>query len=77
MSDTQKYEVLKRELYIIREKIDLALNTYNDLKSTIKFGIIIDNKVPNEESLNNINKKINNIRNEITNIVIPSVNNKL
>ena len=72
-----KYIKLQKGLYRIKNKINNALDEYEELFSLTKKGIFIDNEVDGQDEFENVQKKLKSIRNDLVNEVIPRVNNKI
>ena len=74
--EREKYLDLKTKLYNIIDDIDNANDIYNNLKGGLIANILIDNKVPQEEALEQNIKSIKQIKYEIKNIIYSEINNK-
>ena len=74
--EREKYLDLKTKLYNIIDDIDNANDIYNNLKGSLVDNILIDNKVPQEEALEQNIKSIKQIKYEIKNIIYSEINNK-
>ena len=72
-----KYVILQKGLYIIKNKINNALYEYNELFSLTKKGILINSEVDGQDDFENIHEKLKSIRSDLVNEVIPKVNNKI
>lgn len=74
--EREKYLELKTKLYNIIDDINNANDIYNNLKGSLVDNILIDNKVPQEEALEQNIKSIKQIKYEIKNIIYSEINNK-
>lgn len=74
--EREKYLDLKTKLYNIIDEIDNANDTYNNLKGSLIASILIDNKVPQEEALEQNIRSIKQIKYEIKNIIYSEINDK-
>lgn len=72
-----KYVSLQKGLYHIKNKVNNAIDEYDDLFSFTKEGILIDDEVDGQAEFENIRGKLKSIRNDLINEVIPRVNNKI
>lgn len=73
----QKYNILKNQLYTIKNKLS-TLNEYNEeLYSLLKESVLLDNNIFNEELLSSINNEIKEISIELINNIIPLINTKV
>lgn len=73
----QRYVSLQKKLYRIRNKVRESIDEYNEIFSLIKSGILVDGEVYGYEDLEKIKRKLNLVNNDLTNTVIPKVNNKI
>ena len=60
--EREKYLDLKTKLYNIIDEIDNVNDTYNNLKGSLIANILIDNKVPQEEALEQNIRSIKQIK---------------
>ena len=74
--EREKYLDLKTKLYNIIDEIDNINDTYNNLKGSLIANILIDNKVPQEEALEQNIRSIKQIKYEIKNIIYSEINDK-
>lgn len=74
--EREKYLDLKTKLYNIIDEIDNVNDTYNNLKGSLIASILIDNKVPQEEALEQNIRSIKQIKYEIKNIIYSEINDK-
>lgn len=74
--EREKYLDLKTKLYNIIDEIDNVNDTYNNLKGSLIADILIDNKVPQEEALEQNIRSIKQIKYEIKNIIYSEINDK-
>ncbi|CDE74032.1 unknown [Clostridium sp. CAG:451] len=74
--EREKYLDLKTKLYNIIDEIDNVNDTYNNLKGSLITNILIDNKVPQEEALEQNIRSIKQIKYEIKNIIYSEINDK-
>lgn len=72
--EREKYLDLKTKLYNIIDEIDNVNDTYNNLKGSLIANILIDNKVPQEEALEQNIRSIKQIKYEIKNIIYSEIN---
>lgn len=73
----QRYISLQKKLYRVRNKVRESIGDYNDIFSLIKSGILIDGEVYGYDDLEKVKRRLNLINNDLTNTVIPKVNNKI
>lgn len=73
----QRYVSLQKKLYRVRNKVRESIDEYNEIFSLIKSGILVDGEVYGYEDLEKIKRKLNLVNNDLTNTVIPKVNNKI
>ena len=66
--------ILKNELYLLRDKLDELNDIHKKLIADIENTILINEKVIDEEDLNYVLSTINNIYNEIDCMLGISVN---
>ena len=71
------YRILKDRLNVIKGKMNLLDDAYEDLVLTIKDSFCVDDDLVFEEELSNIKNDFIYINNELVNDVIPYVNNKI
>lgn len=71
------YNKLAIDLNYIRVKFNELNNKYPEVINNLKTSIFIDNHTINEDNLNYINNDNIRIANELTDIVIPSIKNKM
>ena len=71
------YRILKDRLNVIKGKMNLLDDLYEDLVLTIKDSFCVDDDLVFEEELSNIKKDYIYINNELVSDVIPYVNNKI
>ena len=74
--EREKYLDLKTKLYNIIDEIDNVNDTYNNLKGSLVDNILIDNKVPQEEALEQNIRSIKQIKYEIKSIIYSEINDK-
>ena len=74
--EREKYLDLKTKLYNIIDEIDNVNDTYNNLKGSLIANILIDNKVPQEEALEQNIRSIKQIKYEIKNIIYSEIKDK-
>ncbi|MBP3460855.1 MAG: hypothetical protein J6K21_00395 [Bacilli bacterium] len=77
MNEKSIYIKLKNDLYFIRKKINDLDDIHDELLSTMKEVLLIDNNVICNEEIYNNKKNIKFINNDIVNYVIPFINNKI
>lgn len=73
----QKYRNLRSNLYNIRNKLNDLVDIHNGTYKNLKETIIIDNKIPEEDEFFEFKKNNQQIINELNNIVIPNINNRI
>ena len=74
--EREKYLDLKTKLYNIIDDINNANDIYNNLKGSLVDNILIDNKVPQEEALEQNIRSIKQIKYEIKSIIYSEINDK-
>ena len=74
---SQKYRILNNKLVIIKNKLEILEEEYNDLNRIIKETLLIDDKLIEEDRFSSIINDNQKILNELTNVVIPMVNSKM
>ena len=72
-----KYINLRKKLYRIKNKINNAMDEYDELFNLTKKGILIDEEVDGQDDFDSIKNKLKSIRSDLVNEVIPRVNNKI
>ena len=73
----QKYFNLMSEVNTIKTELMELQDIYNNLYIFMNEGILINDKVYNNDIFLSLTSDIDSIENEIVNVVIPSINNKL
>lgn len=73
----QKYRILKSKLVIIKNKLNNLQDEYNDLNAILKETLLIDENILEKDKLNSIINDNQSILNELTNVIIPTVNSKM
>ena len=73
----QDYIVLRDKMNVIKKKLIELEDIYEDLIINIKDGFIINNKIIFEDEFDKIKQDLNNIKEETTNEIIPTINNKI
>lgn len=73
----EQYRILYQKIKNIQNKLNNLEDIYEELFLNIKDGITINDKVFLHESLDNIKKNINNIKQETIYEIIPNINNKI
>lgn len=71
-----KYRNLLNKLYIIKNKYEELDDAYDDLNSTIKNNMLIDDKIIAQDELEKIKHDINNLESGLNNTIIPIVRNR-
>lgn len=71
-----KYRNLLNKLYIIKNKYEELDDAYDDLNSTIKNNMLIDDKIIDQDELEQIKHDINNQESGLNNTIIPIVRNR-
>ena len=72
-----KYRDLYNKLKEIKEELELLKDEYNDLYGIVKQGLLINDKVIEEDTLISISNNQEEILNELTNVLIPIVTSKM
>jgi len=73
----EKYRILKANVIEIRNDLRELNEDLLKLKGKMKNGLMIDNKIVEEELYDSINKSNENINEEINYQVIPNINNNI
>ncbi len=71
-----KYRNLLNKLYIIKNKYEELDDAYDDLNSTIKNNMLIDDKIIAQDELEKIKHDTNNLESGLNNTIIPIVRNR-
>ena len=71
-----KYRNLLNKLYIIKNKYEELDDAYDDLNSTIKNNMLIDDKIIAQDELEKIKHDSNNLESGLNNTIIPIVRNR-
>ena len=75
--EKEKYKNIKYRLNIISNKLENLMDDIDNVKKTSKNTLLIDDKVYNEEEINEIKNKIDSIISTIDNDIIYSINQKI
>lgn len=73
----QKYIYLKNRMYGIRQNLSVSIDLYNGLLSDLKKGILINNEIPQNNDFNKELNRLKDVKTEVTNQVLASINNKI
>ena len=73
----QKYFNLMSEVNTIKTELMELQDIYNNLYIFMNEGILINDKVYNNDIFLSLTSDIDSIENELVSVVIPSINNKL
>lgn len=73
----KKYQNLLYDMNNIKNKMNELNNKYTGMINDQKNSLFIDNHIINEDVQNNVNNDNYKIINEINNIIIPSIKNKI
>lgn len=73
----KKYQNLLYNMNNIKNKMNELNNKYTGMINDQKNSLFIDNHIINEDVQNNVNNDNYKIINEINNIIIPSIKNKI
>lgn len=73
----EKYLQLRVKLYNIKNKLNIQNDNYDDLNILIKETLLVDNDIIENDLFKSLKKENEQIIAELTNIVIPKINNKL
>lgn len=73
----QKYFNLMSDVNTIKAELMELQDIYTNLYIFMNEGILINDKVYNNDIFLSLTSDIDSIENEIVNVVIPSINNKL
>lgn len=73
----QKYRYLRNRLYTIRNKMNSLIEIHDTTYNNLTEFILIDNKILEEEKFNELKQTEKNIKDEMSNTIIPRINNKI
>ena len=73
----QKCVILRTSLYNLKDKLVEFDSIYNELNLTIKSMLLVDNSILNEEDFINIGVINNEIKDEISMVVIPMLDKRI
>lgn len=73
----EKYRQLREKLYNIKNKLNILDDVYDDLNILMKETLLIDDQVVNEDIFKSLKTDNKKIINELTNTIIPQINNKI
>ena len=73
----RQYKFLKNKVYNLRNNLTELDGLYNELEALMKQNFLINNDIPYRDSINELKAIKNQIRNEIQNVIIPSINSKI
>ena len=76
MEEIEKYKGIVSRLKIINSKLERLDEKVNSLKQTSEECIKVDEKILNEEAINEIKDKTSQTRRAIKESIIPSINRK-
>lgn len=69
----QRYRILRKKLYGIKEEIEELNETYEEVISSMKKSLLIDDKIVEESTMETVNKTNHSILNDLSINVIPLV----
>ena len=69
-----KTSLLLNDFKLIRDKLAHLEDSYNDFYQLMKQGMLVDNKIIEEDSMISLKGKVSNVSNEILFDVIPDIN---
>lgn len=69
----QKYRILRKKLYGIKEEIEELNKTWEEVISSMKKSLLIDDKIVEESNMETVNKTNHLILNDLSTKVIPMV----
>ncbi len=72
----KNYIILRNGMYKVKQDINQLIEIHDDLVTSLKQSLLINNNIIFEEELSENNKTINNIKSRI-NETIASINNKI
>ena len=64
-------------MYNLRNNLTELDGLYNELEALMKQNFLINNDIPYRDSINELKAIKNQIRNEMQNVIIPSINSKI
>lgn len=73
----RQYKFLKNKVYNLRNNLTELDGLYNELEALMKQNFLINNDIPYRDNINELKTIKNQIRNEIQNVIIPSINSKI
>ncbi|MBQ9011191.1 MAG: hypothetical protein IJ093_00895 [Bacilli bacterium] len=73
----QQYIYLRSGMYDVRNRLDVAIESYNNLLSNLKSGLTTDGNVFYSDELSGDINTVINVRNEVTNRTLVSINYKI
>ncbi len=73
----RQYKFLKNKVYNLRNNLTELDGLYNELEALMKQNFLINNDIPYRDSINELKAIKNQIRNEMQNVIIPSINSKI
>ncbi len=71
-----KYQNLRKNLSIIKNKMNLLSLSIHELESLLTQTLFVDQKIVEEERFQTIKKDIRSINHELNTVVLPMVNDK-
>lgn len=72
----KKYQTLGYNVNVIKSKISNTLSKYENMISNLGENVKIDDQLPKADMLDSVKTDINNISYEISNNLLPKINNK-
>ncbi len=72
----QKYKILLDDLYLLKEQLTTLQNSNTELVSSLKSGLLLDKKIFQEEIIVTQTRVIHEIIHELSDTIIPNVQNK-
>jgi len=72
-----KYQQLYRNLVVIKENLQTASASFDDVRTIVKESVAVDHKMIEEESFAQIDTMLNEVENHLIHIVLPKIRYKL
>lgn len=71
-----KYQILRKNLSTIKNKMNQLSMGINELESLLKQTLYVNQEIVREEAFQKIIKDIRSVNHELNTVVLPMVNNK-
>lgn len=71
------YQNLLSDLYLIKNKLERLSFLYSDFRNSIRDNYLVDNEIAYNDLLLFVNDNVKFINDELNNVVIPLVNDRL